>query len=142
MFGWCVGCVWGLSPEEQLYRVLDALSEVENRSVRTALAQDLLGRAGQDLLAVQGNQVGVARELGLALTTVLTDEQIQQAEDFNDAITVLVTNLKADFTQVLIDLLPQLERMAEQLVRLLETAVRIYNITQLGTSGGSDHCPY
>ena len=126
-----------LSPEEQLYRVLDALSEVENRSVRTALAQDLLGRAGQNLLAVQGNQVGVARELGLALTTVLSDEQIQQAEDFNDAITVLVTNLKADFTQVLIDLLPQLERMAEQLVRLLETAVRIYNITQLGTSGGS-----
>ena len=87
-----------LTPEEQMNAVADALSQIEDRSKRTALAQDLLGRAGVGLLAVFGDQKGQLAELNDELSdgAVLTKEQIQAVEDFNDALTNLSATIKGE----------------------------------------------
>ena len=87
-----------LTPEEQMNAVADALSQIEDRSKRTALAQDLLGRAGVGLLAVFGDQKGQLAELNDELSdgAVLTKEQIQAVEDFNDALVNLSATIKGE----------------------------------------------
>ena len=97
----------GLSPEEQMNRVADALANVEDKSTRTALAQDLLGRSGTQLLAAFGDVPGTLADTNAQLSegAILTKTQIQRIEDFNDTITNLAANIKGFLAQVLPDLL-------------------------------------
>ncbi|MCL4743595.1 MAG: hypothetical protein KJZ54_15480, partial [Phycisphaerales bacterium] len=66
----------GLTPEEQFKLVAEALSRIEDPSKRAALAMQLLGRAGTQLLPLMQNGVrGIeelqeqARSLGLTVST-------------------------------------------------------------------------
>ena len=81
-----------LSPEEQFMAVMEALAKVENESTRAALATDLFGRAGTQLLPMLADGAeGLAdmRQEAHDLGIVFDLEAAKKAEAFNDAITKL-----------------------------------------------------
>jgi len=80
------------TPEQQLDAFLQGLAGVENASKRAALAQDIFGRAGTNLLPIIDGGVDAYRELlGEAdkLGAVLSQDQVTAAAEAKDAITRL-----------------------------------------------------
>lgn len=88
-----------LSPEQQFVKVMEALAGVEDETIRTATAADLLGaRAGTTLLPMIANGVeefkamrNEARELGI----VFDEEAAAKAEDMTDAMLRLERSIQA-----------------------------------------------
>jgi len=119
-----------LSPEEQFEAVVYALADMEEGSERTAAAQDLLGRAGMDLIptlnsgkdAIEGMRTE-AHDLGL----VLSEDAVASSASLNDAI----TNLKGAFTGVAGELLagfmPAIQSVVEALTPLAGTIADLVN---------------
>ncbi len=103
-----------LSPEEQFIAVMEALAGVTDESERAALAADLFGRAGTQLLPmlVDGteglkNMRQEAHDLGI----VFDQEAANKAAEFNDALTKLkgsVSGIMMEVGSLLVDALKPL----------------------------------
>lgn len=98
-----------LSPEEQLLKVIAALQGLENVSERSAIAQQILGRAGKELGTIMSETAGSlslardrARDLGLSLGS----ELLGNAEKANDSMFLLGESIKANFTKAILEALP------------------------------------
>jgi len=98
-----------LSPEEQLLKVIAALQGMENVSERSAIAQQILGRAGKELGTIMSETAGSlslardrARDLGLAIGS----ELLGNAEKANDSMFLLGESIKANFTKAILEALP------------------------------------
>lgn len=96
-----------LSPEEQFEAVVYALADMEEGSERTAAAQDLLGRAGMDLIPTLNSGKDAiedmraeAHDLGL----VLSEDTVSASAAFNDSL----TNLKGAVTGIAGNLMGEL----------------------------------
>ncbi len=92
-----------LSPEDQFMAVMEALAGVENESTRAALATDLFGRAGTQLLPMLSsgaeglkNMRQEAHDLGI----VFDQEAANKAAEFQDAL----TKLKGSMSGVMIEI--------------------------------------
>ena len=86
----------GLSPEEQFLATATALAAVEDASVRSALAQDVFGRAGTELLPLfsEGAEgMAALRQQAIDLGNTFTTEAAAKAADFNDALNELKQGL-------------------------------------------------
>lgn len=116
----------GLSIEDQFYRMADGLNTVDDASTRAAIAQDLFGRSGANLLPLiaQGGDAlrGMADE-GSRLGTVLSDEAYAAADQFQDAIFRMNSQGQAMIMEALIPMLPQLEAMAQELMVVAAEAI-------------------
>jgi len=80
------------SPDEQMDKVLAAISKVADPTERTALAVKLLGRSGADLIPLAGNFEELkqkAEELGL----VMSEKDVRAAEALGDSIDSLFAAL-------------------------------------------------
>lgn len=95
------------SPYEQLLSVLSALSKIENTNKRNALAAKLFAAEGQSM-------VNMAKDLEQALKAVneqqekgyiATNEQVKQAEAFNDAWTDFTNAAKSRFIPTLVKMM-------------------------------------
>lgn len=87
----------GLSPEQQFKRIADGIAGIEDPSRRAAIAQEILGRAGTELLPLMADGAkGIeamqkaARELGLTVST----ETAKDAAALNDALGTLWITLR------------------------------------------------
>ena len=78
-----------LSPEQRFLAVVDALSNVDDATRRTALANDLLGRSFAD---VNVNIEDVISSGGDVAN--ITDRAARQSERFNDSLAALFTSLR------------------------------------------------
>ena len=128
----------GLSPEQQMNVVADALTRVGDKSERTALAADLLGRAGPKLNAAFGEVSGTFADLNTKLdeNAILTAEQVRQAEEFNDKITTLSANIKGAFTTALLETIDNLTTIGGALSDLADLAPIDIDINlNVGSSG-------
>lgn len=112
-----VGLSWqnlaALSPEEQMNAVADALAGMEDKSKRTALAQDLLGRAGTQLLVAFGDVEGTlaATNDELAKSAILNEDQVRAVEDFNDALTNLSASIRGAMLQAFAEVQPHVKSL-------------------------------
>ena len=80
----------GMSPEDQFTKIADAIGEVEDPSKRAALAMQLFGRAGSELLPMMSeNAEGIAnlRKEANELGRTMTAEDAQAAAELTDAMT-------------------------------------------------------
>jgi len=119
-----------LTPEEQFAAVSEALAGVENETLKVALAQDLFGRAGTQLLPMlaQGAE-GLAemkqeaRDLGL----VFSQEAADDAAEFNDNI----TRLQGAFTGLMNEIAKALMPVLEELMPVLIDLVKALPIEQI-----------
>lgn len=121
----------GMSTEKAFNRITQAVAEVEDPIQRAALAMDLFGRSGTDLLPIleQGvegmeEQKQKAHELGI----VFSADAAQAAEDFNDSI----TNLKATFGGLAVKLsgalMPTLTSLIDNLSGIIQAMQPVMDI--------------
>lgn len=101
-----------------LLEVADAFAGMEDGAEKTAMAVDIFGKAGIQMIPLlnQGKAAIVeleakARSLGL----VISDETAKQAEEFNDSLTTL-KEVGAGFVQMVVkEILPNLSQFARAL---------------------------
>gem|GEM_PF-3837528 len=99
MLGLTIEDVQGLSPEEQFNKITSALADVEGETRKAALAQQIFGRSGTELLPMlsQGaDGLAEMRQEAHELGVVFDEEAANNSAAFNDAI----TRLKGAFTGV------------------------------------------
>ncbi len=117
----------GLTPEEQFKLVAEALSRIEDPSKRAALAMQLLGRAGTQLLPLlQNGARGIeelqeqARSLGLTVST----ETAKDAALLNDTLNILWRVLKQGVFVIGSALAPTVIDLTNAVVRAAVTATQ------------------
>lgn len=108
-----------LSPDQALNRIAQAFEGIEDGAGKTALAVQLFGRSGSDLIPLlnQGSaglkaMADEATRFGLVVTT----EAAQAAERFNDNLTRLGETARVFGVQIANTALPSLNKFTEQLL--------------------------
>lgn len=127
-----------LNPERQFVAVADALSQVADESARGAIAQELFGRAGRQLLPLinQGAE-GIARyakearELGLVMTT----EQATAAAEATDAIDKLQRSTDALTRTIALELVPAIVPLIDGLTSWARHMQAVREATVLANEG-------
>lgn len=112
-----------LKPEDQFLKVLGALAEVTNESERAALATDLFGRAGTQLLPMLADgTMGLAEmraeahELGI----VFSAEAAKSAEEITDALSQLKSGLQGVAFAIAESLLPIIEPLIDRTTEVVK----------------------
>lgn len=86
----------GKSPEEIFAIMADALGQVSDKTQQAALAQDIFGKSGMQLIPL----LGAYKELGDEISNaggIMSNEAVAAADAFNDSMNKLSTTLKAGF---------------------------------------------
>ena len=100
-----------LDPEEQFLAIAEAIGEIEDPTMRAALAQDVFGRAGTTLLPLmaQGKDgLKDLREEAHRLGIVFDKETAKAAADLQDAQTDLTASMKGVTFAIASGLVPAL----------------------------------
>jgi hypothetical protein len=121
------------STRQVLGEVADKFKLYEDGASKTALAVQLFGRAGADLIPLLNagsdslDQFDeMARKLGLTLTA----ETAARAEKFNDTLDLMGQGFKGISMQVAADLLPTLEGLADQFFASMTEGDRLKRIAE------------
>jgi hypothetical protein len=120
-----------MKSQEQIFNeTVTALQQVENDTERAALANDLLGRSGQELAPLLNQGAGSiedmknkARDLGL----VINDESIDAGVKFTDTVDQLKRSFGAAAAQVGADLLPMFQSLAEWVIANMPTIQEVFS---------------
>ena len=105
--------------DDLLLETADAFSTMDNATEKAAIAQELFGRAGLQMVGfLNQGAAGIenfkrqAEELGLVLSTEMTDA----AEAFNDRMSVMSQVLRTQATRAILGLAPAIEAAMAWLV--------------------------
>ena len=104
----------GLSPEDQMRRVADGLKSIEDTSKRGAVAQQLFGRAGRQMLPLLSTGASGMKAYAAesdALGRTMSTEQVAAAASFVDALNRVKTIVKGLMFDLGSGLLPVLENI-------------------------------
>ncbi|MDR7331767.1 hypothetical protein [Roseateles asaccharophilus] len=108
--------------KDVFYDVADAFAGIEDGAAKSALAQQIFGKSGAELLPVlNGGSAGLREmaEMADKLGLTLSDETAKDAEKFNDTLDLLHKSTQGIATRIAAQMLPTLNSMAGA---LLETA--------------------
>jgi hypothetical protein len=121
------------STRQVLGEVADKFASYEDGASKTALAVQLFGKAGADLIPLLNAGADsldqfdeMARKLGLTLTA----ETAARAEKFNDTLDLMGQGFKGISMQVAADLLPTLEGLADQFFSSMTEGDRLKRIAE------------
>jgi hypothetical protein len=122
------------STSQILRDVSDRFANMDDGAQKTALAINLFGRAGAELIPLlNGGSKGLdemdemARKLGLTIST----ETGKQAELFNDTLELVQTGLKGIATRVAAEMLPSLTNLASAFLGAMTEGDRLKNIADI-----------
>lgn len=114
----------GLSPDQQFKFIADRLSQIQSPAVKAALAMELFGKSGTQLLPLMSEGAkGIealqqqARDLGLTMST----EDAKAAEALNDAFDTLWKVVKQGVFVIGSALAPTLKAVSEWIIRTVVT---------------------
>ena len=112
------------SQEDVMWDVFSALQKVENQTEKAALANQLLGKAGTELMPMLNGEAGSiealkekAHELGL----VMSDEDIDASVNFTDTMDQLKRSLQSVGFSVGSELMPVFQSLASWVVTNMPT---------------------
>jgi len=94
-----IGQLRAMKPEEQFWTIASAIGDLEDQTLKAALAQEVFGRAGTELLPMlaEGSEaIAAQRQEAHDLGIVFDETAAKAAEDFEDA----KTRLKTAFTGI------------------------------------------
>jgi len=119
----------GLSPEEQFVTIAGALADVEDATTRAALAQDLFGRSGTDMLPMlaDGSEgLAAMRQEAHELGIVFDQEAADAAAQFNDDLDRLKKAFGGTFQELANKLIPifvddLIPALRENLIPIVQT---------------------
>jgi hypothetical protein len=113
------GSTGGLkSTRELIGEVADKFSSYRDGAEKTALAQQLLGRSGAEIIPLLNAGSAALAEYdqkAAALGLTLTDETVKAAEAFNDQLDLLSKRSEGVARQLTTELLPSLVAISEEL---------------------------
>jgi len=107
----------GMKPEDAFIKIAEAIADVEDPLLRAAVAQDLFGRAGMDLLPMfdQGAEgLKAMREEAHKANIVFSEEGAKAAEDLTDAMQRVEDATQGLKNAIAVALAPQIEEIAEK----------------------------
>ena len=138
MLGLSIDNLQTMSPEQQFLQMAQAIAGVKDPSRQAALAMELFGRSGTQLLPMlQQGEAGIealiaeARRLGI----VMSEEDAKAAADFTDAMNRLSSVFKGIATQVASVITPVLTKLSN-LFTSLDKGTREL-IVQVGLFGAA-----
>ena len=106
----------GLSVEEIFYKVVEALQSMEEGTEKTKLAQELFGRAGQELLPLLNQEQGSIEELFKKfedLGLIMDDTAVSKSAELNDALFLIQEQFKALGREIGTGLYPLVEGLID-----------------------------
>lgn len=106
--------------EDMLLDVADKFSMLENGTKKAALAQELFGRSGVELIPFlnQGREgIDKLRKEAERLGIVFDGKAAQAAENFNDNMTRVANISRGAFVQIASSVLPTLEAFSENMAK-------------------------
>ena len=113
--------VASLSKEDLLQRTISGLAQMEDGTERTALATQLLGRAGADMgpLLNEGTdaieeQMKMAEKYGM----VMSDDAVKASADFEDSVTTMTMTLQGLKNRMMGEFLPAVTNVTDGLGKL------------------------
>jgi hypothetical protein len=86
--------IQNISPEQQFAMIADSLNAVEDASTKAAIAQDVFGRAGTQLIPMLSEYRDLAKEIE-GLGGIIDEDAVSAAENFKDQMESLTTVAKA-----------------------------------------------
>lgn len=133
--------IQGQNPEKQFELIVRRLAEVEDPTRRAAIAMEIFGRSGQQLLPMIDNMDALrqeARDLGITID----EETAQSAADLADAfnrVTKTVVGLAVQVGAALAPTLIELATILQEAIRWAIDFIRANQglVTVLGIVGGS-----
>lgn len=115
--------IQNLKPEEQLFKLGDAIAKIKDPAEKTALANQLLGKSGADLLPIFNNGAASleefkkkAQELGI----LLTQEAIDKAQAADTAFDKLAFTFKGLEQTIAIALAPAITDLVNKISPLVQ----------------------
>jgi hypothetical protein len=103
--------------EELLPEVADAFKSLDNDTTETALAMELFGRSGAELIEFLENGSDGLSKLGAeaeSVAAIISDETAKAADDFNDELAKLRATVNGLFSQLAQELLPELTKLVKE----------------------------
>jgi hypothetical protein len=114
-------------PEERFKLLAEAISRIEDPTLRAGLALNVFGRSGRELLPMlEGGRASIealqeeARRLGITLT----DDDATSAAELTDALNRLRRQLKAIVVQIGAALAPMLTEMQKRIAPLIASVIK------------------
>jgi len=107
-----------MKPEEQFWTIANAISALEDQTLKASLAQEIFGRAGPELLpmfAETAEGIDALRQEAHDLNLVFDQEAADSAAAFEDAKTKLVGALQGIGFAIAEDLMPLLTDLVTKL---------------------------
>lgn len=118
-----VGQLQGLAPEDQFWIIANALAGVEDQSMQSALAVDIFGRSGTDLLPIlaEGTEgIQAMKDEAAALGIVFDEEAAAKADKLDDSLNKIKQSFTGVFIAISEALLPILIPLAEKFVEIVK----------------------
>lgn len=128
--GLSIDDIAAMTPEEQFWAIANALADLDDATMKAALAQDFFGRAGTDLLPMlaEGTEgIAAMRQEAHDLGIVFNEEAAAECENFQDALTNLKESLAGLGREIVDDLTPIMIGWIE---KITETIKRIKDWTE------------
>lgn len=121
------------STRQVLGEVADKFKSYEDGASKTALAIQLFGKAGAELIPLLNagsDSLDQFDEMARKLGLTITDETAARAEKFNDTLDLMGQGFKGISMQVMAELLPTLEGLADQFFSSMTEGDRLKRIAE------------
>jgi hypothetical protein len=121
------------STRQVLGEVADKFKSYEDGASKTALAIQLFGKAGAELIPLLNagsDSLDQFDEMARKLGLTITDETAARAEKFNDTLDLMGQGFKGISMQVMAELLPTLEGLADQFFSSMTEGDRLERIAK------------
>jgi hypothetical protein len=118
----------GLTADEQFKQIAEQISRIEDPAKRAAMATQIFGRAGADLIpTLEGGAAAIekAEQDMLEMQGTLNAADFKSIEDSNDAWTRLTTTLEGVWNQLAVAVAPAMEIAANVLQTVAGWIVKI-----------------
>jgi len=112
----------GLNPEEQFFAIATAIGELEDETTKAAIAQDMFGRAGTELLplfAEGADGIAKLRQEAHDLGIVFDQEAADKAAALTDAMTRLKESFSGIQMAIANNLIPTLMPMIDKVKEII-----------------------
>ena len=124
--GISVGAIASMSPEAQFLAITDKLSKVTDASKRAALAMDIFGKAGAELipLLADGNQgIEALRKRAKALGLTMSTDSANSAAEFTDRFAELKNQVTKTAFEIGASIFPALKGIIDRTQKVMAAII-------------------